>query len=319
MISKVMSSIVPKSVPKAIMPAAEKGTRLKKFLQNETFGKVLDVAAENQTLCQSLFALGICIGPRPVTNYIVTEDKKDATYANCHSISSGMVGFVWPLIFATPIAVGIKRMVANPTKYFKPEIIQKFYPNVGTVKELAKDGKTMVTKIATNAEGKMLRRDGSVLCTDLEPLMVYGKEAQAKFAKEHPELTVDKTGVVRSKSVFKTENGVYKLDKDGNKIGVAVQKTDFNPITEEMEIGAKKEQNVQKFINMVPDILLAPIRASLTIALIPPLLDAFGIKKSNKNAAGKGLNVVSQANNFVPQRKADHVATTFSAFKKGGV
>ena len=208
-------------------------------------------------------------------------------------------------------------MAANPMKYFKPEVIQKFYPNVGVKEELAKDGKTIVKKIMTNEAGQMLRKDGSVLCADLEPLMVYGAENQAKFASEHPELLVDKSGVVRSRSVFKTEGGVYKLDKNGNKIGVAVQKKDLNPITEEMEIGAKKEQNVQKFMNMVPDILLSPLRATLTIALIPPLLDAFGIKKSGHGAPAQGASATSFKGTFVPS--GDSVASTFSAFKKGGV
>ena len=319
MISKVMSSIIPNVAANTVKPVAEKGARLKKFMQSETLGKVLDVAAENPTLCQSLFALGICVGPRPLTNYITTEDKKDALYANMHSVSSGVVGFAWPFVFATPIAVGVKRIAAQPAKYLKPEVVQKFFPNVKTTEEIAKDGKSIVKKIVTNAEGKMLRKDGSVLCTDLEPLMVYGREAQEKFASEHPDLLVDKSGVVRSKSVFKTENGVYKLDKDGNKIGVAVQKADFNPITEEMEIGSKKEQNVQKLLNMVPDILLAPARASLTIALIPPLLGAFGIKKRSKKPEQKGLDVMSYSNNFVPTGKANRAVTTFSAFKKGGV
>ena len=95
MITKVMSSIAPKVVSAA---APQKGERLKKFMQSEALGKVLDVAAENQTMCQSLFALGICVGPRPITNYIVTEDKGDALYANCHSMSSGIVGYIWPMI-----------------------------------------------------------------------------------------------------------------------------------------------------------------------------------------------------------------------------
>lgn len=322
MITKIMSSVTPKIAKAGIPP---KGERLKKFMQSETLGKVLDVAAENQTMCQSLFALGICVGPRPVTNYIITEDKKDALYANCHSMSSGVVGYVWPMIFATPIAMGVKKMVANPTKYFKPEMIQKFYPNVSVVDKIGKDGSKIGKKIEVNAKGEMLRKDGSVLCKDLEPMMVYGEEAQRAFAKAHPELSVDKSGVVRSKTVFKTEGGVYKLDKNGNKIGAAVQKKDFNPITEEMEIGAKKEQNVQKFVNMLPDILLAPVRASLTIALIPPLLGAFGIKKRPKGeqaqqqtAETKPLNVVSKSNNAVVKSIGSPASSsTFNAFKKG--
>ncbi|MCR5265756.1 MAG: hypothetical protein K6E29_04085 [Cyanobacteria bacterium RUI128] len=362
MINKVMGSIVPKTAKAAI--AGGKDVALKKMMRSETLGKVLDVAAENQTLCQSLFALAICVGPRPVTNYIITEDKKDATYANCHSISSGVVGYLWPMVFATPIAMGVKKMVANPTKYFKPEMIQKFYPSVKVEETLAQDGKSMIKKIATNAEGKMLRKDGTVLCADLEPLMVYGKRDIAAFEKKFPNFYVEsKTNVVRIKPVqkedggwmhLKTENGVGKFKVKGDRvqpIGEAVQAKDFafdnngvlrrskvgkdgvrtygeevtekdlTPITEDMEIGAQKEQNVQKFVNMVPDILLAPFRASLTIALIPPLLKSFGIEKRKKPDASstqtaqiKPLNVVSQSNNTVVKSSG---SSTFSAFKKG--
>ena len=324
MINKVMGSAI-SNVARVIPSSGGGATRTQKFMRSEALGKVLDVAAENQTLCQSLFALGICVGPRPLTNFAITEDKQDATYASCHSIASGGVGFVWPLVFATPIAVGVKRMAANPTKYFKPEMIQKFYPNVGVKYEVAEDGKK-VAKIITNKAGEMLRKDGTVLCKDLEPLMMYGKEAAQKFEKAHHDLYVDGSGVVRSKTVFKTEKGIYKLDKNGNKIGAAVQKTDMHPITEEMEIGAMKEQNVQKFVNMVPDILLAPARASLTIAMIPPLLGMFGIEKRGKgkapassNQTTTGLNIVSNSNNTVTTGGKPHFVSTFSSFKKGGV
>ena len=68
---------------------------------------------------------------------------------------------------------------------------------------------------------------------------------------------------------------------------------------------------------MVPDIILSPLRASLTIALIPPLLDAFGIKKGSKGAPAQGAGATSFKGMFVP--KGDSVASTFSSFKKGGV
>lgn len=72
--------------------------------------------------------------------------------------------------------------------------------------------------------------------------------------------------------------------KNGNKIGCSVQK-DLTPITEEMEIGVKKEQNVKNVLNMIPDIMLAPPRAALTIALIPPIMkNIFGMQKPQKPA-----------------------------------
>jgi len=318
MINKVMSSIVPKAAmaPKA---AGGKGSLMTRFLQSETLGKVLESAADNPVIFQSAFSLALCCGARPATNFLVTEDKQDATYASCHSISSGVIGFVWPLIFATPLSVGVKRVLKNPQKYLKPEVVKKFYPNVGIVDVIGKDGKKIGEKIRTNVDGKMLRKDGSVLCQDYEPLLV--KQDKDAFEAANKSFYVDEGGVVRSKTVFSTKGGKVELDKNGNKIGCAVQ-SDMTPITETMKIGAKKESNVKNIINMVPDILLAPPRAALTIALIPPILrNVFHVQKSNKGAQPEqakpaaGLDVTSKSNNTVAQ---GNPKAAFNTFTKGG-
>ena len=303
-----------------------KGSGLKKFMQNPALGKVLDAAADNPVICQSAFSLALCCAARPATNFLVTKDKQDAAYASCHSISSGLIGFVWPLVFATPLAAGVKKVLSAPHKYLKPEMVQKFYPNVAVVDKTGKDGKKIGKKIKTNAAGQMLRKDGSILCRDSEPLMVYGKEEKAAFEAANAGFYVDKGGVVRSKTVFKTEGGKFKLDKDGNKIGCAVQK-DMTPITEEMEIGTKKEQNVKSIMNMIPDILLAPPRAALTIALIPTILtNVFGVKKNDKTApahssnaiTGKNLDITSKPNTAAAS-SINGTKSVFSVFKKGGM
>lgn len=322
-----------------INPVGPKVSRTTKFLRSEALGKVLDVAADNQALCSSLFALGICLGPRPLTNFAITKDKQDATYASCHSISSGVIGYLWPLAFVTPIALSMKKIAKDPTKYLKAETIKKFYPNVQT-KEVFKDGKSIL-EVVKNDAGKMVDNEGRELFKGHEPLMIYNKEVRAKFNANYPNHYVEeKTGVVRSKLVPKTKDGKVEikggvqvgapiqakeyelcddgllrifekdkkgkpiLDAEGNRVGRVVEESDLSAITEEMEIGARKEQNVQKIVNMVPDILLAPFRASLTIALIPPVLKLFGIKKSDKSKGGKPapqvpLNMVSTSNNTV--------------------
>ena len=313
MINKVMSSIVPKATRKC---ASQGGSRLNKFLSSPTLGKVLDVAADNPTLFQAGFSLALCCIARPITNFIVTKDKQDATYASCHSISSGVIGFLWPLIFVNPLAGGVKKIMKNPVKYLKPETIKKFYPNVAMEDILDKAGKKIGSKIKVNEAGEMLRKDGSVLLKELEPKVIYNEAEKVAFEKAHPDLYVSTGGVVRSRSVFQTEKGIIKLDAKGERIGCPVQ-SDLTPITEEMEIGIRKEQNVKNFVNMVPDILLAPPRAALTIALIPPILkNVFGVKKSDKSA--KAAQV---ANNGTTNFKANTVASTsvFANFKKGGI
>lgn len=326
MINKVMGSVIPKVAHRAANASTAKGGRLTKFLQSEGLGKVLDMAADNPVICQSAFSLALCCFARPATNYVVTKDKQDATYASCHSISSGVIGFAWPLVFATPLAAGVKRVLKNPQKYLKPGMIKKFYPNVGTENVLDNAGKKIGEKIKLNKAGKMLRKDGSELLQDLEPKMVYGKTEKAAFETANPGYYVDNGGVVRSRTVFKTKNGEFELDKNGNKIGCSVQK-DLTPITEEMEIGVKKEQNIKNVLNMIPDIMLAPPRAALTIALIPPIMkNIFGMQKpqkpaDNANAPKANLDVTSKANNTVATTQTSGVKPQVpaNAPKKGGV
>lgn len=315
MINRVASSIIPKATSVLANNAGNKGGRLKKAMQNPVLHKVLETAAENQLMTNATYALALCCIARPITNFAVTKDKQDAGYASAHSIASGVMGFVWPFIFATPIAMGIRQITKNPQKFLKPARVKQFYPNVKVIDELDAAGKKIGEKIATNAEGKMLRKDGKILGQSLEPKMIYGEAERAAFEAQNAGFYVDKGGVVRSRDVFKTEKGQFKLDKDGNKIGCAVQE-DLNPITEEMEMGIKKEQNVQKFINMVPDTILAIPRAWLTIKLIPPILKGLGIQKKPKGGA-EPSEQNNQATPVTLAMRSAELNSPFSAMRKG--
>ncbi len=351
---KLTSSIIR---PKTILNAATTATTKKpdmvtRFMKNGLVGKICETAAENPVMCQSIFSLAICCGARPVTNMITTKDKKDASYASCHSISSGVMGFVWPLIFATPLAAAVKMIAAKPQKFLKPETIKKFYPTVG-LEKVMKNGKETL-RVMTNSKGEMLRENGTKLLTNLEPLKLKGEaeaagkikklteklaktkseskklkiqsqiedfrikqqefEAEkAAFEAMNPKLYVDvDTGVIRSREFFKTENGQFALNDKGEKIGCAIQKpedkkaldrvlagkqeAEILPITEDMEIGKNKEDNIKSIINWVPDILLAPPRAMLTIELIPRFLKLFGMEKQKKSAPAKDGTQQTQNN-----------------------
>lgn len=352
MINRVTSTI-PKAVNVLANNAGKKGGRLTRFMQSPKLHKVLEMADENQLLTNSLYALALCCVARPITNFAITEDKQDAAYASAHSISSGTMGFIWTMILATPIAIGLKSIAKNPHKYLKPERVKQFYPNVKIVDELDEAGKKIGEKIATNAKGEMLRNDGTILTKSIEPFMISGEKERAAFEAKNAGFFVDVNngGVVRSKTVFQTEKGQFKLDKAGNKIGCAVQGDKLSidkdgnvlyelaekdaegnnkrvllssmpdraltPITEEMEIGIAKEQNVHKFINMVPDTILAIPRAWLTIKLIPPVLKGLGIQKNSK---GKEVGQQDNNNNATPvtlAMRSAQLKSPFSAMRKG--
>lgn len=369
------SSFVRSNVLQGTARATQKPDMLTRFMKNHWVGKVCDTAADNPVICQSLFSLGICCAARPVTNYATTPNKKDAGYASCHSISSGLVGWVWPFIFATPLAAAVGLITKNPAKYLKPEVIKKFYPSVG-IEEVMENGKK-IKRVMTNAKGKMLRENGTEILTELEPLKIKNgdcksrlkdvekklsktknqdkiarlneekailedklakfEQEKTKFETENPGLYVDKTGIVRSRTVFKTKNGKYQLDetgeksangKIGEKMGCVVQE-DKTPITEEVENGINKEQNVAAFFKWLPDIMLAPPRAILTIKLIPALLGVLGIEKDKKVPAKQNDVSCAQKTQTAISKPStiSHRASIFSGMqtnfvssnKKGGV
>jgi len=278
MINKLPSSIINHAASNATLKAGN--TLTTRFMKSKAVGKVCEMAAKNPVAVQSLFSLGICCIARPATNMITTSDKKDASFASCHSISSGLIGWVWPMFFSTPIAMAVGIMLKKPQKFFNANLMKKLYPSVG-IETITKNGKK-IERAMVNAKNQLLKQDGSLLSRNLEPLKVTKNKIE-EFLKLNPKLTVDKHGIARSTEAFQTKDGKYVLDKEGNKIGCALQKADKTPITEEVELGIKKEQNMASFVSWVPDILLAPPRAMLTIALIPYLLNnVFGIQKGAK-------------------------------------
>lgn len=312
MINKLPSSIMhPYSLLNATAPETKGLTA--KFLKNKTVGQICETAAKNPVVCQSVFSLAVCCFARPITNMFTTPDKKDASYASCHSISSGAIGFLWSLALSTPISMAMGAMLKKPQKYFKPSLIKKLYPSVGVIK----DAKTGAEKLMTDAKGHLLRQNGTLLSRNIEPLKVEADKA-AEFLKKHPDLTIDKHGVVRSTTVFQTEHG-KDLKKEGKKIGCALQKSDMTPITEEVELGIKKEQNMASFMNWIPDIILAPPRAALTIAMIPWLLkNVFGMEKTKKGGDKKPetqATPVAAANTAKPVATATQPTTATTVAK----
>ena len=133
------------------------------------------------------------------------------------------------------------------------------------------------------------------------------KAEKVKFEQENPNLYVDSNGVVRSRTVFKTKDGKYQIDNDGSrsisgkkgdKMGCVVQE-DKTPITEEIENGAQKEENLKTIFKWIPDTLLAVPRAYLTIIAIPPILKVLGLKKAPKGENAQKANVAGKSNDTI--------------------
>ena len=325
-----------------------------KLMKSALVGGVCEMAANNPVLCQSAFSLGINCAARPATNYLVTPDKTDAGMASAHSIASGVVGFVWPLVMITPLVSAIELVIKKkPTKFLKPETLKNFYPSVA-IREVEKNGK-VVKEVVTNSKGEFVNKAGKAICRELEPIKLKDGDLggrikkleaainnpknaskverliaekaeletrhqaflleKAKFEAEHPELLIDpNSGVARSRTVFKTKGGKYQLDSQGNKIGCVVQK-DQTPITEELERSLNKENNTEQLMKWAPDILLAVPRSMLTVMCIPWIMkNVFNMEKKPKGANPKE-NGGAPAVNPVKNTPANKMAAAFNLNK----
>lgn len=251
---KLASSIIR---PNTVLHATKvkKPDMMTRIMKSNFLGKVCEAADDNPVLTNSLFSLAICCFARPVTNYLTTPDKKDAAYASGHSISSGGIGAAWSFAIMTPIAGAVGAVLKKPQKYLKPSMIKKLFPSVG-IEEVMENGKK-IQRVMTNAKGNMIRKDGTEILRNMEPLKIKNGDAvgklkevekklgktkkqskidklneekasllekieefkaeKVKFEQENPNLYVDSNGVVRSRTVFKTKDGKYQIDNDGSR------------------------------------------------------------------------------------------------------
>lgn len=251
---KLASSIIR---PNTVLHATKvkKPDMMTRIMKSNFLGKVCEAADDNPVLTNSLFSLAICCFARPVTNYLTTPDKKDAAYASGHSISSGGIGAAWSFAIMTPIAGAVGAILKKPQKYLKPSMIKKLFPSVG-IEEVIENGKK-IQRVMTNAKGNMIRKDGTEILRNMEPLKIKNGDAvgklkevekklgktkkqskidklneekasllekieefkaeKVKFEQENPNLYVDSNGVVRSRTVFKTKDGKFQIDNDGSR------------------------------------------------------------------------------------------------------
>ena len=118
-------------VKKVITKAADKETRLDKFLKSRFFDASLNLMG-HEVLTQACISAIICMLLRPATimAFPTKKNKQDNMYASAHSMSSGAVGIVGSILIATPFSKGIKYAKKNLLPNLKPEILEKKYPHL---------------------------------------------------------------------------------------------------------------------------------------------------------------------------------------------
>ncbi len=240
-------------------------------------------------IAESLFAILITCGLRPLTIMATAktkEDKEKCSYQAAKSVSSGLVGLGMTAIVGTPIASAAKK--ANQGNAFK-------------MPEKMKEKSTEIVKEGVNALN----------------------EFSSKLVKE------GKDSELVSQIADLTHNGKLNLNVFANK-GKNADKAFQNSIKEKApEIAdtvknAMKEQtvinNYSKTAKNVADKffqpIFMPVRATITIAMVPILLGLVGKKKPSSKPKEEENMFNNLKCNVLETQNEEKVFQTFSGVAK---
>ena len=192
-----------------------------------------------------------------------------------------------------------------------------------------------VLKGKKNEAGQYINKRGKVLTTEAieaELKKKFGKDiaqsADGALLKNAQGNYYSETGFALSKNVAESVDGriapIRVNSKNGRAIKVCEEgdaiKDDGTAITSEIKKAYSQYQNVDKAMSMAADILIAAPRASLTIALIPPILKhVFGLEKGKKAPVAQA----TQSNGYMGstlhfQSRELMTKPVFERFQKGG-
>ena len=290
---------------------------LEKFLKSDGVGKLLDISAKNPGVITSLYSLFLCVLLRPATIMALPgkniEDKK---YASAHSIASGIIGFLTTVAIISPIAGMVGLAFKHPAKYLKLDTLKKLHPNISTV--MCKNPKTgqVVEKVKITKGGELIQSEKYAKMRERE--IAHLKETgvwneltdQQRKNLNDPTVCMSNQPIIHNGQPLRSP---YLKREKGKACSLLPNGT---PETEELKLYGNKNTNVGKLFNMLPDLLIAFPRASITVATIPPILaGVFGLKKSSSKAKPAEVKEVSFNSNQAELKSFDYAAI-FPGLKK---
>ena len=244
--------------------------------------KAANFTADNPLVAEALFALVVTCALRPLTIMATAkteEDKEKCAYQAAKSVSTGLVGLAMSVLVGIPIAAGAK-LAQKKGAFDMPEEMKK------KSLEVVKQGVDDLAKVAE------------------------------KFTQEgkHSELVEQ---ISKLTSSGKLNLGYFK------DMGKGAEKTFKNKITEvapEIADTVKNAINEQKTVdnfartskNIIDKMfqpIFMPLRATITVALVPTILGALGLKKSGKKPVPQETK--QQATPQTSQTEKKQPSTTF--------
>lgn len=219
--------------------------------------KAANFASDNPLVAEALFAILITCGLRPLTIMATAkteEDKEKCSYQAAKSVSTGLVGLATSVLVGIPIAAAAKAAQKRGA-FNMPEEMKKKSMDV------VKQGAESLTKLAEKftTEGKH-----SELVEQIKGLTAPMAE------KGSMNLDIFKKAGKGAEKIFKE-----KIDNVAPEISESVR----NAISEQKTIDnfARTGKNV---IDKLFQPIFMPIRATITVALVPTILAALGLKKA---------------------------------------
>lgn len=221
--------------------------------------KAANFASDNPLVAEALFAILITCGLRPLTIMATAktdEDKEKCAYQAAKSVSTGVVGLAMSVLVGVPIAAAAKA-AQKKGAFNMPEEMKK------KSAEVVKQGAENLTKLAEKfaSEGKHAG------------LVDQIKGLTAPMAEK---------GSINLDIFKKAGKGAEKLFKEKiDDVAPEISESVKNAIKEQKTIDnfARTGKNV---IDKMFQPIFMPLRATITVALVPTILSALGLKKSGK-------------------------------------
>lgn len=133
--------------------------RIKKFLKNDKFKKFLTYADDNQVTFGAAFALILTGLFRPLAIIATPSSKKnvdDKKYAAAQSISSGLIGLAFAIVFSNPISDAVSKVFDEDKK------VKDKYRTAEFVTDKKSLAAFKVDKNLVLAEAEKAARDGAI-------------------------------------------------------------------------------------------------------------------------------------------------------------
>ena len=247
--------------------AADKETRMDKFLKSRFFDKALDIM-NHEVLVQALISAVVCVAMRPLTIMAIPtkKSKQDNMYASAHSVSSGLVGIASSLLIATPFSKGIKYAQKTYLKDMSENLLKRKYPNL-KIESIWADAAKTVRKPVSEWQDKL----GNKFSKEYKDVM---KVAQPKHISEISEATLKDFGADVDVNAMKGKPISEWTDRNGKKLHFEL-KDMFIAVKEDGMGGSLKDNKDTNFFS------LAHIDKDF-LKEVMPKLDINSIEKDGK-------------------------------------